>query len=398
MTPIHDTGFVLSRKWWEVEESPAFVIDLAEIGRALRPVIEIAQNRGCHVLFPLKASSVSFLLRYLGQRIDGFSASSLFEAILARDILGKKGTVHLTTPGIRSDEIDQLSLLCDYISFNSIIQWERFGSCVSRNALCGLRINPQIRFVGDERYDPCRRHSKLGVPIEQLSSLSENMIRLRRLSGFLFHTNCDSSDFAELRTTFKHIERHAKRLISKIDWVNLGGGYLFEGAMNVDAFCETVTHLRCKYDLDVFIEPGAAIVRNAGYLVASVLDLFESSGKTVAVLDTTVNHWPEVFEYQFEPDVLGHVEGGQYGYILAGCSCLAGDVFGEYAFDQPLEVGSKVVFANAGAYSLVKAHMFNGINLPTIYTLTETGELVMRREFTYNDFASRCGVNGDVTV
>ena len=123
-----------------------------------------------------------------------------------------------------------------------------------------------------------------------------------------------------------------------------------------------------------------------------MVDVFERGRKHIAILDTSVNHWPEVFEYQFEPDVVGHVHRGRYEYILAGCSCLPGDLFGEYAFDQPLEVGSRVVFANAGGYSLVKAHMFNGINLPTIYTLTEAGDLVMRKQFTYDDFASRSGV------
>ena len=119
------------------------------------------------------------------------------------------------------------------------------------------------------------------------------------------------------------------------------------------------------------------------------MDIFSSDGKTIAILDTTVNHWPEVFEYQFEPDVVGHVEGGRYEYIFAGCSCLAGDVFGDYAFEQPLDVGSKVVFTSAGAYSLVKAHMFNGINLPSIYLMNESGELVLTKQFSYQDFASR---------
>ena len=137
------------------------------------------------------------------------------------------------------------------------------------------------------------------------------------------------------------------------------------------------------------MEPGAAFVRKAGYLVSAVLDIIQSNGKNVAILDTTVNHLPEVLEFQYEPDVQGHREGAPHVYILAGCSCLAGDLFGEYAFDEKLQVGSRVVFENVGAYSTVKWHTFNGINLPSIYLLTETGELVLQKEFTYEDYAAK---------
>jgi carboxynorspermidine decarboxylase len=156
--------------------------------------------------------------------------------------------------------------------------------------------------------------------------------------------------------------------------------------------------LQSRHGLDVYIEPGAALVRKAGYLVTTVIDLFRVEGKSIAVLDTTVNHVPEVFEYQFEPDVLGHDDAGAHEYRLAGSSCLAGDLMGDYAFRRPLRIGSRVVLTNVGAYAMVKSHMFNGINLPTIYSVTRAGEIVLRRRFTYEDFVSRFGVCRDAAV
>ncbi|MGZ0247712.1 MAG: Rieske 2Fe-2S domain-containing protein, partial [Alphaproteobacteria bacterium] len=144
--------------------------------------------------------------------------------------------------------------------------------------------------------------------------------------------------------------------------------------------------------LEVFVEPGTAIVRRSGFLVASVVDIFVSGNKSIAILDTTVNHWPEVFEFGFEPDVQGDMEDGVYEYILAGATCLAGDLFGTYAFNELLDVGSKVLFPDAGAYSLVKAHFFNGVNLPSVYALTEDGRFMLNTEFTFEDFARQCGV------
>src|SRR5262249_13245410 len=145
------------------------------------------------------------------------------------------------------------------------------------------------------------------------------------------------------------------------------------------------------YDLEVFVEPGATLVREAGSLVASVVDLFENDGHVIAVLDTTVNHMPEVFEYQFEPDVESHADDGAHHYVLAGSSCLAGDIFGSYAFHQPLEIGSRIVIENMGAYTMVKAHMFNGINLPRVYALSPEGRLMLKKTYSYADFAARFG-------
>jgi carboxynorspermidine decarboxylase len=162
--------------------------------------------------------------------------------------------------------------------------------------------------------------------------------------------------------------------------------------------CESIERLRARYGVEVFIEPGAALVRGAGYLVSSVIDMFRSGGKSIAVLDTTVNHVPEVFEYQFEPDILGDDDDGEFEYRLAGSSCLAGDVFGVYGFRRRLSIGSRVVLANVGAYAMVKAHMFNGINLPSIYSVTSAGELVLRRKFTFEDFLSRFGACRDAAV
>ncbi len=379
--------------------TPSLIYDERLISEQCNRICQLGQNSGCSVLFALKSALVDDVVHRIAPSVDGFAASSLFEARLARSLVGESGTVHITTPGLRADEIDQIAELCDYVTFNSLSQWQRFKGQMIGRAKCGLRINPQFSVVGDKRYDPCREHSKLGVPLDELEVVCQrNPGELDGLSGIHFHTNCDSLDSSALLATVQKIDNHLAPLLSKIQWVNMGGGYLFDEAQDHSEFQQAVELLRDKYKVQVFVEPGAAFVREAGSLVASVLDIFQSEGKTVAVLDTTVNHMPEVFEYQYEPDIMGHIENGQFRYILAGCTCLAGDLFGEYAFDKPLEVGSRIVFQNAGAYTLVKAHMFNGVNLPTIYVLKEDGELEMKKQFTYEDFMSRNGAELDVST
>jgi carboxynorspermidine decarboxylase len=389
VNPVNDLEVMKARV-----ETPAFVYDEGAIADKLRVASSIRADTGCKVLYAMKPLALVDALRLMAAALDGLAASSLFEATLAYEVLagGGRGTVHVTTPGFRPDEIAALDRLCNYVAFNSLGQWERYGPRLSGARKCGLRVNPKLPLVEDERYNPCRPGSKLGAPIEELEKLAERQsARLQGLAGLHFHTNCDSESFDGWLATVERLDERLDGLLRRLAWVNLGGGYLLDAPEELPALARAVGLLRSKYGVEVFIEPGAAFVRDAGYIIASVIDLFTCDGREIAVLDTTVNHMPEVFEYQFEPEVEGHDDDAEHEYTLAGCTCLAGDVFGDYAFDEPLEVGARVVFTEAGAYTTVKSHMFNGVNMPAIYACTDSGELVLKKRFSYGDFRSRCG-------
>ena len=388
-------------------ETPAFVYDTATVKRLLRYAQGLRAGAACRVLFSLKPLSCPELLAIMAPYLDGFAVSSLFEARLARSVPGGPGSVHLTTPGIRPGDVAGLGEVCDYISFNSLSQWQRHREALAPKVSCGLRVNPELSFLKDARYDPCRPYSKLGAPLTEVAALAaQDPARLDGLDGLLVHTNCDSTDFRELEATVNRLHAELGDRLGRFRWINLGGGYLFDdgydgvsgvnGVNPVDLapLYRAVEFLHSIYGLEVMLEPGAAFVRSAGYIVSSVLDIFSNGGKEIAVLDTTVNHLPEVFEYDFEPDVAGHDDRAEWEYLLAGCTCLAGDLFGEYRFHQPLKVGDRVVFPNAGAYTMTKAHTFNGVNLPSIYALTEEGNLELKKRFTYADYAARWGVPG----
>ena len=393
--------------------TPAFVYDERAINRLLGCTDPLRSSARCEVLFAVKSFSFVPALRVMAPRLDGFAVSSLFEARLARSVLGDGGSVHITTPGLRPHELAEVGALCDYVAFNSLGQWDSMSARLSGSASLGLRVNPQLSFADDCRYDPCRPHSKLGVPLDELEAvLRDEPARLDGVRGLLFHSNCDSPDFSELSSTVDRLREVIPALFRQVEWVNLGGGYLFEDEEgepgDQDDLCRTIDVLRSEYGVRVLIEPGSGLIRAAGYFVSTVLDLFQSGGVTVAVLDTSVNHMPEVFEYGFQPDVAGAVASGlaspspsggglgwgrpPYEYLLAGCTCLAGDLFGSYRFAAPLAVGDRVVFRDSGSYTLTKASMFNGVALPSVYALTSDGGLVLQSSPSYADFASRWSV------
>ena len=375
--------------------TPVFMVDC----RLLRRDVErICKQIGEHanLLYSVKSLLTESVIQSLSSQVGGYSVSSLNEAMFCHEFMPKDKTLHFISPFISDTVFSRAKEFCHSITLNSMSQLGRLeaeGDSVD----LGIRVNPGISFVGDSRYDPCRLDSKLGVPLSTLRELASSG-GLLNVKGLHFHTNCDSNSIQPLIQTLEQIEYCLGYTLADFEWINCGGGYIYSIEDEVDMLNSTFDRLRSKYDLKIYAEPGAAFVRNAGVLISSVVDILEHNESAIAILDTTVNHWPEVFEYQFEPDVLGHIEDGKFTYQLAGCSCLAGDIFGTYSFNEPLEIGSRIVFENAGAYSIVKAHMFNGINLPTIYTLTESGELVLTKQFTYADFASRCGVETRATV
>ena len=368
----------------KISQTPAYIYDGSIIVNRLAALSEVRSNSDCKILYSIKALPLNGLLQSIAEYVDGFSASSLFECQIAKEILGNKGSIHITSPGLREVDIKLIVDYADYISFNSMSQWQQYKSFVKEKLNCGLRLNPEKSFARDERYDPCRQYSKLGVPVPVVANNN-----LEGIQGFHLHNNCESNNFTELKETIEHVCEFLGSELKTMQWINLGGGYYIDDAEQLRELEKIIKNLKASYILDVFIEPGKGIVGAAGFLVTSVVDIFGSDGKEIAILDTTVNHLPEVFEYQYKPHVLQENSEGRYEYRLAGCSCLSGDLFGDYYFEKALEIGSKVVFMNVGAYTLVKASMFNGINLPIVNILKPDQTLVLEKEFSYEDFRAK---------
>jgi carboxynorspermidine decarboxylase len=373
-------------------QTPALVYEEATLLQVLNRLIKLKEQFGIHVLYSMKALCCPPILEIIAKHVDGFSASSLFEAILARKILGRHGSVHVVSPAFADQEISEISDQADYISFNSLSQWQRFEKLEWKGVRLGLRVNPQLSFVKDERYDPCRKSSKLGIPMDHLiRELETGSLDFKRISGIHIHTNCEARSWDPLLQTVIYVYDKLNVMSGQLSWINLGGGYLYNEIGNDEPLARAIEYLKKKNLLNAFIEPGDAVVSRSGHLVSTVLDIFESDGKKIAMLDSTINHMPQIFEYQYQPEIHGNDLTGKFTYVIAGRSCLAGDLFGEYTFTSPLKIGSRIIFNVAGAYTLVKSHMFNGINLPSVYLLTKTGHLSELRKFSFQDFWSECG-------
>jgi len=366
--------------------TPCFVLDRAALARNLAILDQVQREGGARVLLALKAFASPCLADQLMATLAGTAASGLFEARLGRERFG--GEVHTFSVAFRPDELEQVLALSDHVIFNSAGQWRRFAAhAADRGVSVGLRVNPRQGAAPDPLYDPCAPRSRLGAVADSLQGLD-----FEPLSGLHVHALCEQG-LAPLERTVTALEDRFPALLEPARWLNLGGGHLItEPGYDVAGLSRLTAALAERHQVQVYLEPGEAVVYDAGVLVTEVLDITDNDGP-VAVLDTSATcHTPDVIEARYRPDVLGAGAPGERAcdYRLAGATCLAGDVFGDYSFDAPLTVGSRLVFQDLAPYTIVKTNTFNGMPLPAIAVWdARTDELQVVKEFAYDDFAGR---------
>ena len=370
--------------------TPCYVIDEKKLKENLRILKEIREKAGCKILLAQKAFSCFYEYPLIGQYLDGTTASGLYEARLGKEEMGKEN--HVFAPAYKDADLKELGMICDHIIFNSFAQLCRHKDAVQGKSL-GLRINPECSTQEDHAiYDPCAPGSRLGVTKEAFERELERKPELfDALEGLHFHTLCEQNA-DDLEKTLKAVEEKIGPWLSKIKWLNMGGGHhITRDDYDRELLIRCVRHIRDTYGVEVYLEPGEAIALNAGYLVTEVMDIVEN-GLSVLVLDASAAcHMPDVLEMPYRPPLKDSGQAGEkkYTYRLSSCTCLAGDVIGDYSFDRQIRVGDKLYFEDMAIYSMVKNNTFNGIPLPGIAVMKENGDCEMIRSFGYEDFKGR---------
>ena len=366
--------------------TPCFVVDEALLEQNLRILRGVMDRTGCRILLAQKAFSMYALYPLIGRYLSGTTASGLYEARLGREEMG--GETHVYSPAYRDAEFDGIVSLCDHILFNSMAQFARFGARALRaGRAVGLRVNPQFSTQPNHAiYDPCAPGSRLGMLAAQLPETLPAGV-----TGLHFHTMCEQGA-ADLLRTVAAVEARFARWLPQADWVDFGGGQLITApGYDLAALEACITRFQQAYGVTVYLEPGEAVAANAGFLAATVLDVVHN-GMDIAILDTSAAcHMPDVLEMPYTPPLPGAGRPGEkaHTYRLAGGTCLAGDVIGDYSFDAPLAPGARLVFGDMAIYSMVKTNTFNGMPLPAIALRDADGGCTVLRRFGYADFKSR---------
>ncbi len=365
--------------------SPCYLVDEGLIEKNCRVLRGVMGRTGCRILLAQKAFSLYALYPLIGRYLCGTAASGLHEARLGREEMG--GEVHVFAPAYREEEIDGILALCDHIIFNSFAQLDKYRDrALAAGRKIGLRINPGLSTQKTPLYDPCAPGSRLGVKLLQFEPE-----KLAGVTGLHFHTLCEQNADA-LAATLAAVEEQFGGVLRSMEWINFGGGHhITRDDYDLPLLEACIRRVRERYGLTVYLEPGEAVALNAGWLMATVLDTVEN-GVRIAILDASAAcHMPDVLEMPYRPPLCGAGEPGEkpYTFRLAGPTCLAGDVIGDYSFDAPLKPGDRLLFGDMAIYTMVKNNTFNGQNLPAIALRDQNGDCRVVKRFGYEDFKVR---------
>lgn len=365
--------------------SPCYVLDEKLLRKNLELMQKVQEQSGADIILALKGYAMWSAFPLIRQYLKGCTASSVWEAKLAAEEFSRE--VHAYAPAYKQEDIDELLPLVNHLSFNSVSQWHKYREqTADAGVSVGLRINPEHQEAETELYDPSAPGSRLGIRASELKQQD-----LTGVEGLHVHNLCECDSFA-LERTMDAVENRFGEQLKQMKWLNLGGGHLMtRQGYDVDHLIKQLKRLRETYDLQVILEPGSAVAWQTGPLVCEVVDIVENQGQ-IALLDISATaHMPDVLEMPYRPVITGAGLPAEkaFSYRLGGNSCLAGDVIGEYSFDQPLAAGDRLVFEDMMHYTMVKTSFFNGVQHPAIGILRENGQFDCVRQFSYEDFRNR---------
>jgi len=376
--------------------TPCYLLDEAQLRRNGEILLGVQKRTGCKILLAQKAFSNFDVYPMLAPYLAGTEASGLYESRLGREELPDKEN-HVFCAAYREDEFAQLLQYADHIVFNSPRQLAKFGPAAkAAGKSVGLRINPECSTQeGHAIYDPCAPGSRLGTTRAQWDAAVQAAPQLPALlDGLHFHTLCEQDSDA-LATTLDAVEQKFGDLLPRMKWLNFGGGHhITRPDYDLATLERCITGTQQKYGVQVYLEPGEAWALNAGYLVTTVLDTLRNGEVDLAILDMSAAcHTPDVIEMPYRPPLLDAGEAGEKACTvrLGGPTCLAGDVIGDYSFDEPLTEGERLVFGDMAIYTTCKNNTFNGMPLPPIWLLQADGSCRELVRFGYADFKMRLG-------
>ena len=365
--------------------SPAYVCEEELLENNSKLLKRVQDETGVKILLALKGFAMHSTFDLCKKYLKGCCASGLHEALLAKEEFGKE--VHTYSPAFKDEEIDEIISISNHLVFNSFNQLKRYKDKAFKKVSLGVRLNPEYSSVEVDLYNPCAPNSRLGI-----TKANFDESQLQYLEGFHFHALCEQNVDA-LEGALANFEKNFSLYFSQLKWVNFGGGHHITRAdYDVEGLINLLKDFKARYPhLEVYMEPGEAIGWQTGYLVATVLDIV-NNGMDLAILDTSAEaHMPDTLAMPYRAMIRNSAVAFEkkYTYRLGGNTCLAGDIIGDYSFDEPLKVGDRIILEDMIHYTMVKTTTFNGIKLPSIIIKNKDNSYKVIKNFCYNDYKSR---------
>ncbi len=371
--------------------SPCFLMEESLLRKNLELIKSVKDAADIEIILAFKSFANWRTFPIFREYIPYSTASSLSEAKLAFHEMGTKA--HTFAPVYTETEFEEIAACSSHITFNSLNQFNKYKNrCAELGISCGIRVNPEYSTVETDLYNPCAPGSRLGIIADQIGeSLPDG------IEGLHFHSLCESSSY-DLQETLNALEQRFGKFLTKIKWLNMGGGHLMTRKdYDTNHLIELLKNFKAKYpNLKIILEPGSAFTWRTGVLVSTVEDIVENHGIKTAILNVSFAcHMPDCLEMPYQPNIIGaesteiNTDNIPNSYRMGGNSCLSGDFIGNWKFNKPLSIGQRLIFEDMIHYTTVKTTMFNGISHPSMAIRRIDGSIEILREYSYDDYKSR---------
>ncbi len=361
-------------------KTPYFMIDEAKLIANLEVAKRLKEQSGVKLVLALKCFSTWGIFDLIKPYLDGTTSSGPYEVRLGHETFG--GETHAYSVGYSEEDVKEVIEICNKLIFNSQSQLTAYRHLVEGKVSVGLRLNPGVSYAGQDLANPAREFSRLGVQADHLDTTVFEYI-----NGVMFHINCENKSVDAFSSLLDAISVRFGTYLDTLEWVSLGGGVFFTWPdYDVDKLATVLKAFSDKHKVQLYLEPGEAIITKTADLVVSVVDIVENGKKTAIVDSATEAHRLDTLIYNEPASILEASEQGQYEYIIGSCSCLAGDQFCETQFEQPLQIGQKLHLLDSAGYTMVKLNWFNGLKMPSVYCERRSGKIDKLNEFDYSDF------------
>jgi len=361
-------------------KTPYFMIDESKLIANLEIAKRLKEISGVKLVLALKCFSTWGVFDIIKPYLDGTTSSGPFEVKLGYETFG--GETHAYSVGYSEDDVKEVADICDKMIFNSQSQLSAYRHLVEGKASIGLRLNPGVSYAGQDLANPARKFSRLGVQADHIDGSVFDTI-----NGVMFHMNCENKDVDAFIGLLDSISERFGEYLNKLDWVSMGGGVFFTWpGYDVEKLGLALKAFSEKHGVQLYLEPGEAVITKTTDLVVTVVDIVENGMKTAIVDSATEAHRLDTLIYNEPASVLEASESGEHEYVIGSCSCLAGDQFCIAKFDQPLQIGQKLHILDSAGYTMVKLNWFNGLKMPSVYCERSNGDIQKLNEFGYQDF------------
>ncbi|WP_217524413.1 carboxynorspermidine decarboxylase [Vibrio metschnikovii] len=360
--------------------TPYFMIDEAKLIANLEIAKRLKERSGVKLVLALKCFSTWGVFDIIKPYLDGTTSSGPFEVKLGYEKFG--GETHAYSVGYSEQDVKEVADICDKMIFNSQSQLAAYRHLVEGKASLGLRLNPGVSYAGQDLANPARKYSRLGVQFDKLDASIFDSI-----NGVMFHMNCENKDVDAFIALLDAISDKFGAYLDKLDWVSLGGGVFFTWpGYDVDKLADALKAFADKHQVQLYLEPGEAIITQTTDLVVTVVDIVDNEMQTAIVDSATEAHRLDTLIYREPASVLEANQQGEHEYVIGSCSCLAGDQFCVAKFAEPLQIGQKLHIMDSAGYTMVKLNWFNGLKMPSVYCERRDGQIIKLNEFGYQDF------------